>query len=278
VRRKRRIAERARPFANISPIRGLLSAQFRRALQKLRTFLAIEMPHFPISRVEPELLMLHEFANQLDEVGGLESAARFEFRMIAPDPQRHAIAGIGQGELAIRLLLAGDLRRDAFHLDMDARFHHRAILSMPADFREGEQLHLRLRDADDTARNPPARITHRLRPIVHLLVDNDRMSQDGMLAAELQHIAFQLQMRFAAAVGLQVAEVARMMLGRVGRAVRLLCRIKMAASGCGVGRGTIAEFMDVKRVFARREARDIGHDLHGIAHFRERDSARYLAS
>jgi hypothetical protein len=52
--------------------------------------------HFPIPGVEPELLMLHELAHYLDEIRGLERAAGPELRMIAPDPQRHAIAGIGQ--------------------------------------------------------------------------------------------------------------------------------------------------------------------------------------
>ena len=81
-----RIAERTRSFADVFPIRRLFRAELRRSLQQLRSFLAVEMPHFPIPRVEPELLMLHKLASQLDEIGSLERSARLVFRMIAPGP------------------------------------------------------------------------------------------------------------------------------------------------------------------------------------------------
>jgi hypothetical protein len=100
------------------------------------------MPDFPIPRVEPELLVLQKLARQLDEVGRLERTAGPEFWMIAPDPQRHPIAGIGQAQFAVGLLLARDLRGDGFHLDMDARFHGRAVLGVASNFRESQQVHL----------------------------------------------------------------------------------------------------------------------------------------
>jgi hypothetical protein len=137
------ITERAGPFADVFPIRRLLRAQLRRPLQKLAPLLAIQVTHLPIPRVEPELLMLHELADQLDEIGRLQCAAGAKLRMIAPDPQRHAVAGVRQPQLAIRLFFARDLRRDAFHLDMDARFHRRAVLRMPSNFGKSQKVHHR---------------------------------------------------------------------------------------------------------------------------------------
>ena len=57
-----RIAERPRSLADVIPIHRLFRAKIRRSLQQLRTFLAVEMPHFPIPSVEPELLVLHKLA------------------------------------------------------------------------------------------------------------------------------------------------------------------------------------------------------------------------
>ena len=57
--------------------------------------------------------------------------------MIAPNPQRHPIARIGQAQLAIRLLFARHFRGNALDLDMDARFYRRAVLRVPAYFAQG---------------------------------------------------------------------------------------------------------------------------------------------
>jgi len=45
------------------------------------------------------------------------------------------------------------------------------------------------------------------------------------------------------------------------------------ACGTGIGCAAIAEFMDVKAVFARRQARDLRVDLHAIGNRRECDGA-----
>src|SRR2546423_7857951 len=99
------------------------------------------MPDLPVTRIEPELLVLHELAAQLDEIRGLERTARAEFRMIAPNAQRHSIARIGERELAVRFSLASRFGRARFHLDMHPRFHDRAVLRVATDFAKAEKLH-----------------------------------------------------------------------------------------------------------------------------------------
>jgi hypothetical protein len=49
--------------------------------------------------------MLTKLGAQLDEVAGPHRIAGAIFGMVAPDPQRHAIARIGQEKLAIGFLL-----------------------------------------------------------------------------------------------------------------------------------------------------------------------------
>ena len=82
------------------------------------------------------VLRLVKFAGDFDEILGFQSAARLVGGMIAPDPQRHAVARVRQGELAIGLLLAREFRRRRFHLDMDARGHRRRF-ARPGGFRSG---------------------------------------------------------------------------------------------------------------------------------------------
>ena len=53
--------------------------------------------------------------------------------MIAPDPERHSIARIGEVQFAVWFLFARDSRVYAFDLDMHARLNHRAILRMPIE-------------------------------------------------------------------------------------------------------------------------------------------------
>jgi hypothetical protein len=54
--------------------------------------------------------------------------------MIAPNAQRHAVARVGEAQLAVRFLFACDLGSDAFDLNMHPRFHGRAVLRMSANF------------------------------------------------------------------------------------------------------------------------------------------------
>jgi hypothetical protein len=139
-RAQARVFDRPGPFTDVIPIGGLLRAQFGRPLQKLGSFLRSEMANLPSFRIQPKLLMLLKFPAELDEVGDLQRIARFEFRMIAPDPQRHSVGHIRETQLAIRLLLARDFARGAFHLDVDARFQRAALRASP-DFGQRHQLH-----------------------------------------------------------------------------------------------------------------------------------------
>ena len=107
----------------------------------------------------------------------------------------------------------------------------------------------RLCHADDTAGHPAAGIADGLRPIVDLLVNDYAPAEDGVFAAEFEQLGFQFQVRLAGAVRLQIAQVPDMMFGRIRSAVRLVCRIVMCARRSGVGRGAIAEFMNVKGMF-----------------------------
>ena len=138
-----RIGESARPFADVIPIGRLLRAQIGRPLQQLRSFLRAQVAHLPFPRVEAELLVLQKLAAQLDEIRSLQRIARLEFRMIAPDPQRHPIAGIGESELAVRLLLARHFRSNTLDLDVNARLHGRTVLGVTAYFAQGQQFHQR---------------------------------------------------------------------------------------------------------------------------------------
>ena len=80
--------------------------------------------------------MLVKFARDLDEIAALHRVAGLEIRAVAPDAQRHAIGRVGQGQLAIRLLLAGRFRRDRLELHVDARFHGTGLNRL-ANFLQG---------------------------------------------------------------------------------------------------------------------------------------------
>src|SRR5262245_55030700 len=86
------------------PIGRLSCPQLGWPLQKLRLLFSVELARRPASDIEPVLLVLIEFAGDLDELAALERIASLIVGMIAPHPQRHAIARIGQTELAIGLL------------------------------------------------------------------------------------------------------------------------------------------------------------------------------
>ena len=52
----------------------------------------------------------------------------------------------------------------------------------------------------------------------------------------------------------------------------------MAASRCRIGRGAIAEFVNMKSVFTRCQTGHVRDYLNAIIGFRESDRARHLAS
>ena len=67
--------------------------------------------------------MFKELSGDLDEISALHRVARFIVGMIAPDAKSHTIAPIGQGEFAIRFLLACQFGSDCLELHMNASFH-----------------------------------------------------------------------------------------------------------------------------------------------------------
>ena len=153
--------------------------------------------------------------------------------MIAPDPQRHPIAASARLSSQYGFCSRVDFRGRAFHLDMDARFHHRAILRVPTNFREsrvtafpvaavydrsilaGSLIASELfRSLDRAAGNTRARVAGGIGfQVVFLFVNHDRLADDRIRPAQAQ-FAFPIEMRFAGSVGLNIAEVARVMLGR----------------------------------------------------------------
>jgi hypothetical protein len=137
---------------------------------------------------------------------------------------------------------------------------------------------LGLGHADYTASYPRTGVAGRISfQIVLLSVNDDGSPDDRIFAAEFQ-LAFPLQMSLAGSISFNIAEIAGVTL-RSGRpVVVLMCRIKMAASGCRIGRGAIAEFVDMKSVFTRCQTGHVRDHLNAIIGFRESDRARHLAS
>ena len=117
-----RIANRRRGRDDEFPISRLLRAQLCRALQEVCLFVRREPVCGPTTDVEAILLMLIKLAGDLDEITALHRVAGLVVRTVAPDAQRHAIAGVREDELAIRLLFAGEFCRDRFELHVDSRF------------------------------------------------------------------------------------------------------------------------------------------------------------
>ena len=64
-----------------------------------------------------------------------------------------------------------------------------------------------------------------------------------------------------------------MPLYRIWPAVRFVRGIEMSASRGQIGRAAISEFMHVKTMFTRIQARDFRLHLHSIGYFCERDCA-----
>ena len=82
--------------------------------------------------------------------------SRFVFWMIAPDAKRHAIGGIGEGQLAVRLAFARDLAGGGVHLHVDARFRRAGGLHTAPHFFQRQEFHRKfgLRDGDQGFATP----------------------------------------------------------------------------------------------------------------------------
>ena len=69
-----------------------------------------------------------------------------------------------------------------------------------------------------------------------------------------------------------------MPLCRIGPSVRFVRGIEMSASRGQIGRAAISEFMHMKAMFTRTQARDFRLDLHPVGDFCEPDcSADFVA-
>src|SRR5439155_3084437 len=130
-----RIGNRLNRLGNGFPVCALLGAQIRWPLQQFNFFLIDQRAHGPFARFKSVLLMPVKLAGELDEIVGRERAARFVSRVIAPDTQRYAIAGVGKNKLAIWLLFASQFWVRTLNLHVHAR-RHRAVLGGPASFSE----------------------------------------------------------------------------------------------------------------------------------------------
>ena len=82
-----------------------------------------------------------------------------------------------------------------------------------------------------------------------------------------------IQLRVAGSVCFHIAHVALVARGCVRPGMRLVAGIEMRASRAGIGCAAIAKLMDMKTVFARRQAGDFRVDLHAISDRRERNGA-----
>lgn len=138
---------------------------------------------------------------------------------------------------------------------------------------------LRLGHADYTAGRSAAGVANRLRfQIILFFMNNYRVTENGIFPSKFEHFIFPFEMRFARSVGFEIAEIAHVAFGGIRRAMRFVCGIEMAASRCRIGRGAIAEFVDMKSVFTRCQTGHVRDHLNAIIGFRESDRARHLAS
>ena len=137
-------------------------------------------------------------------------------------------------------------------------------------------LSLRFRPANYAAGDAPACVTGWLSlQIVGFRVDDDRAADRRFrIVREGNLMVNVIELRVAGSVRFYVAHVALVPRGCVWPRVRLVGRIEVRACGTGIGCAAIAEFMDVKAVFARRQARDLRVDLHTTSNRRKCDRAR----
>jgi hypothetical protein len=140
--------------------------------------------------------------------------------------------------------------------------------------RNSDQRRLRLGDADNAASHTPARITRRLRfQVVRFFVNDHSVADDRIRAPKFHHLVSHIEMRLAARVRFDVAEIARMTIDRVRRPMLMIGGIEMPAR---VGRfriGTIAKLVNVEAMFARRQPGDVRDDVYAITAGPEGDSA-----
>jgi hypothetical protein len=134
---------------------------------------------------------------------------------------------------------------------------------------------LRFRPADHTAGDTSTGVARWLSlQIVRFRVDDDRAAnrrfrivREGNLMIDV------IELRVAGSVCFYVAHVALVPGGCIWPGVRLVGGIEMGAGGTGIGCAAIAEFVYVKAVLTRRQARDLRVDLHAIGGWRECDGA-----
>src|SRR6476660_10565097 len=87
-----------------------------------------------------------------------------------------------------------------------------------------------------------------------------------------------LQLRLAGSVCFHISHVAHMPLSGVLPGMRFVGWIKMSAGRTQIGRAAIAEFMDVKTMVPRSQARDLCIHLHAISDLGKRDGAAHLVA
>lgn len=129
----------------------------------------------------------------------------------------------------------------------------------------------RIRRANHPAGDASAGVANRLPSIVGFGVNNHRPAQNRVLVPRDRHIVNrQFKVRFAAAVGLQVPQVARVALVFSWQPMLVLLGIVMTASAAGIRRRTIPEFVYMDRMFlVRHEPFHVGHNFHSVPLLRE---------
>src|SRR5262245_13069120 len=85
-----------------------------------------------------------------------------------------------------------------------------------------------------------------------------------------------LQLCLPRSVCFHIPHVTHVPLGGVRPCVRFASWIKMSAGGTQIGRAAIAEFMNVKTMVPRSQARDLYLDLYAICDFSKRDGAAHF--
>jgi hypothetical protein len=107
---------------------------------------------------------------------------------------------------------------------------------------------------------------------------NDREPYDRIRAAHGHLFILPSQMRFPGGVRFEITEVTGVMFGRIRGTMRFVRWVEMPAGGSRIRSRAVAEFMDMKPMFAGSESRDIGDDLHRVAGFREGYRARDITA
>ena len=100
-----------------------------------------------------------------------------------------------------------------------------------------------------------------------LAVDDEPAADDRPLAGvQAQALHRDVDLRVPRGVGLDVAQIAGVMRGRIGCAVRVRFGREVPARAGAVGRRAVAEFVHVEAVLpAGCEARQLAGHVHGVA-------------